>query len=143
MQREAETILKGRLKEVDHLGNGNNIRREKIRTPDSDTGRRSITSSEGFSARRLNPARAHDIRVPHGSPQIFGAIGCDALKPEGPLTTRQPAEYKWMSGYPTPLLKIGQSLLCTGSSTQIHHLHKPVPNSPIYAIYIQYGHLGP
>ena len=34
------------------------------------------------------------------------------------LTTRQPAEYSWMSGNPTPLMKIGQSLLCTGSSTQ-------------------------
>ena len=30
----------------------------------------------------------------------------------------QPAEYSWMSGNPTPLTKIGQSLLCTGSSTQ-------------------------
>ena len=47
---------------------------------------------------------------------------CDAPKPGGPLTTRQPAEYKWMSGYPTPLQKIGQSLLCTGSSTQIQYL---------------------
>ena len=28
---------------------------------------------------------------------------CDAPKPGGPLTTRQSAEYKWMSGYPTPL----------------------------------------
>ena len=43
---------------------------------------------------------------------------CDAPKLGGPLTTRQPAEYSWMSGYPTPLMKIGQSLLCTGSSTQ-------------------------
>ena len=58
-------------------------------------------------------------------------VQCDASKPRGPLTTRQPAEYKWMSGYPTPLQKIGQSLLCTWSSTQIHHLHKPVPISPI------------
>ena len=32
---------------------------------------------------------------------------CDAPKPGGPLTTRQPAEYKWRSGYPTPLQKIG------------------------------------
>ena len=32
---------------------------------------------------------------------------CDAPKPGGPLTTRQPAEYKWMLGYPTPLQKIG------------------------------------
>ena len=56
---------------------------------------------------------------------------CDAPKPGGPLTTRQPAEYKWTSGYPTPLQKIGQSLLCTGGSTQIQYLYKPVPNSPI------------
>ena len=28
---------------------------------------------------------------------------CEAPKPGGPLTTRQPAEYKWRSGYPTPL----------------------------------------
>ena len=39
------------------------------------------------------------------------------------MTTRQPAEYKWMSGYPMPLQKIGQSLLCTGSSTQLQNLH--------------------
>ena len=58
---------------------------------------------------------------------------CDAPKPGGPLTTRQPAENKWMSGYPTPLQKIGQSLLCTGSSTQLQNLHIPVPNNPIYA----------
>ena len=43
------------------------------------------------------------------------------------MTTHQPAEYKWMSGYPTPLQKIGQSLLCTGSSTQINHLHETCP----------------
>ena len=28
---------------------------------------------------------------------------CDASNPGCPLTTRQPAEYKWMSGHPTPL----------------------------------------
>ena len=28
---------------------------------------------------------------------------CDAPKPRGLLTTRQPTEYKWRSGYPTPL----------------------------------------
>ena len=48
----------------------------------------------------------------------IGHVDCEAPKPGGPLTTRQPAEYSWMSGYPTPLTKIGQSLLCTGSSTQ-------------------------
>ena len=30
---------------------------------------------------------------------------CDTPKPGGPLTTRQPVEYKWMSGYLTPLQK--------------------------------------
>ena len=43
---------------------------------------------------------------------------CDAQFPGGPLTTRQLAEYSWMSSNPTPLMKIGQSLLCTESSTQ-------------------------
>ena len=42
---------------------------------------------------------------------------CDAPFPRVPLTTCQPAEYSWMSGNLTPLFKIGQSLLCTGSST--------------------------
>ena len=55
--------------------------------------------------------------------QMDVKTACDAPKPGGPLTTRQPAEYKWMSGYPTPLQKIGQSLLCTGSSTQLQNLH--------------------
>ena len=57
--------------------------------------------------------------------QLRNISNCDAPKPGGPLTTRQPAEYSWMSSNPTPLMKIGQSLLCTGSSTQI----QPVPNS--------------
>ena len=32
---------------------------------------------------------------------------CDALKPGVPLTTRQLAEFLWMSGNPTPIMKIG------------------------------------
>ena len=51
-------------------------------------------------------------------------------QPGGPLTTRQLAEYKWMSGYPTPLQKIGQSLLCTGSSTQIQNMYTPAFTCP-------------
>ena len=35
--------------------------------------------SKSFSKRRLNLARAHSIRVPHGSPQVFGAIGIPNL----------------------------------------------------------------
>ena len=62
---------------------------------------------------------------------------CDAPKPGGPLTTRQPVEYKWMSGYPTPLQKIGQSLLCTGSSTQMKHLHETCPKQSNITTMIQ------
>ena len=62
--------------------------------------------------------------------QVAEQSYCDAPKPGGPLTTRQPAEYKWMSGYPTPLQKIRQSLLCTGSSTQIQNLYKPAFTCP-------------
>ena len=36
-------------------------------------------SSEGFNVRRLNSARAHDIRVPHGDPKKFKAIGIPNL----------------------------------------------------------------
>ena len=51
-------------------------------------------------------------------------------KPGGPLTTRQLAEYKWMSGYPTPLQKIGQSLLSTWSSTKIQNIYTPAFTCP-------------
>ena len=57
---------------------------------------------------------------------------CDTPKPGGPLTTRQPAEYSTMSGDPTSLTKIGQSLLCTESSTQIHHLSQSTFTRYIY-----------
>ena len=54
---------------------------------------------------------------------------CDTPIPGVPLTTRQTSEYPWMSSNPTPhhrvpffgthdLTKIGQSLLCMGSSTK-------------------------
>ena len=78
-----------------------------------------------------------EIRYPYGSEYLRVAVryadvmgpshvkpSCDAPKPGGPLTTPQPSEYSWMSGNPTPLMKIRQSLLCTGSSTQGT---KPVP----------------
>ena len=79
VQRKAKTILNGRVKEVDHLGNENNIRHEEIRTPDLDAGGRSISSSEGFSVRGLNLTRAHDLRVPHDDLQIFRATGIPNL----------------------------------------------------------------
>ena len=60
---------------------------------------------------------------------------CDAPKLGGPLTTHQPVEDLWMSGNPTPhhrvlfsetygLMKIGQSLLCTGTLPKIQPVQK-------------------
>ena len=50
---------------------------------------------------------ARRYRPPFGVQVWSPDILCDAPKHGGPLTTRQPAEYKWRSGYPTPLQKIG------------------------------------
>ena len=61
---------------------------------------------------------------------IFAFSLCDAPFPRGPLTTRQPTEYSWMSGNRTPLMKIGQSLLCTGSSTQGTTCHNHMATCP-------------
>ena len=72
-----------------------------------------------------------------------GQLICDAPFPGGPLTTRQPAEYKWMSGYPTPLQKIGQSLPCTGSSTQIKHLHENLSQAVQYNYNMSKTTIGP
>ena len=57
---------------------------------------------------------------------------CDAPKPGGQLTTRQPAEYSRMSGDPTYLMKIGQNLLYMESSTQIHHMSQSTSTRYLY-----------
>ena len=71
MQREAETILKGRLKKASHLRNMDDVRCEKFWTPNTDTSRRSIARGKNFRIGRLDSTRAHYIRTPHGSPKIF------------------------------------------------------------------------
>ena len=48
MQRKVETILEGRFKEVDHLGNLDDVGGEKIWAPDLNAKRGSIASNEGF-----------------------------------------------------------------------------------------------
>ena len=93
---------------------------------------RMVPYIEGFDMRTRSSVGGRDVAAPTRD------INCDAPFPGGPLTTRQPAEYMWMSGYPTPPQKIEQSLLCTGSSTQLQNLHILSQTNPIYAIYIQY-----
>ena len=79
---------------------------------------------------------------------------CCPVTPQNPkvsLITRQLEEYSWMSGNPTPLMKIGQSILCTGSSTQNttypnHNLSKYFTKTtpgPYTIKMSKNGHVGP
>ena len=72
MQRKAETILEGRFKEADHLGNLNDVGGDKIMAPDLNAKMGSIAGNEGFFIKGLDPTRTHDVRILHGSLQIFG-----------------------------------------------------------------------
>ena len=65
----------------------------------------------------------------HASRKVKKVLQCDSPKPGGPLTNYQPAKNLWMSGNPIPhccvpftgthnLTKIGQTLICTGSSSK-------------------------
>ena len=72
MQRKAETVLEGRFKEADHLGNLDDVGGEKIKAPYLNSKRGSIAGNEGFFIKGLDPTRTHDIHILHGSLQIFG-----------------------------------------------------------------------
>ena len=67
---------------------------------------------------------------------------CDVPKPGGPLITRQPAEYSWMSGNPTPVTEIRQILFYTGSSTQDTKLVPTINNDHTESTCEKNGHLG-
>ena len=72
MKRKVETILEGRFKEVDHLGNLDDVGSEKIRAPDLNAKRGSIVGNEGFFIKGLDSTRTHGVRILHNSLQIFG-----------------------------------------------------------------------
>ena len=70
MQRKAETVLEGRFKEADHLGNLDDVGGEKIRAPDLNAKRGSIAGNKGFFfIKGLDPSRTHGVRILHGSLQ--------------------------------------------------------------------------
>ena len=58
--------------EVDHLGNLDYIRGEKIRAPDLNAKRGPIAGNNGFFIKGLDPTSTHGVRILHDSPQIFG-----------------------------------------------------------------------
>ena len=72
MQEKAETVLEGRFKEADHLGNLDDVGGEKIRAPDLNAKRRSIEGNKGFFIKGLDPTRTHGVRILHDSLQILG-----------------------------------------------------------------------
>ena len=72
MQGKAETVLEGRFKEANHLGNLDYIGGEKIRALYLNAKRGPIVGNEGFFIKELDLTRTHDIRILHGCPQIFG-----------------------------------------------------------------------
>ena len=72
MQEKADTILEGRFKEEDHLGNLDDIGGEKIRALDLNAKRGSIAGDKGFFIKGLDPIKTHVVCIPHGNPQIFG-----------------------------------------------------------------------
>ena len=55
VRRKAETILKGRFKEADHLRNMDDVGGEKIRAPNLNAKRGSIAGNEDFFIKGLDP----------------------------------------------------------------------------------------
>ena len=70
MQRKAEAVLKGRLKEADHLRHLDDVRSEKIEAPNMNTKGGPIASGEGISKKGLDPTRAHYFGIFHKSSKL-------------------------------------------------------------------------
>ena len=70
MQRKAEVVLEGRLKEANHLQHLDDVRSEKIGAPNMNTKGGPVASSEGLSKKGLDPTRAHCLGILHSSPQV-------------------------------------------------------------------------
>ena len=70
MERKAKVVLKGRLKEVTHLRNLDDIRGEKIGAPNVNTKGGPVASGEGLSKKKLDPTRAHCLDILHSIPQV-------------------------------------------------------------------------
>ena len=74
MHGKAETVLEGRFKEENHLGNLDDVGGEKMKAPDLNAKRGSIAGNEGFFIKGLDPTGTHIVCIFHDSLQIFGTI---------------------------------------------------------------------
>ena len=70
MQRKAEAVLEGHLKEANHLRHLDDVRSEKIGAPNMNTRGGLVASGEGLSKKGLDPTRAHCFGILHSSPQV-------------------------------------------------------------------------
>ena len=70
MQREAEAILKGRLKEANHLRHLNDVGSKKIKAPNSNTEGRPVARGEIMSKRWIDLTRSHSFGVLYSRPQV-------------------------------------------------------------------------
>ena len=95
---EEALLSKGENSSVQKEKNRGEKKRERSPRRRGDSDRSPRRDREN---RELSPKRRGKVRDRLGPPQP--ELQCDAPKPGVPLTTRQPAEYKWRSGYPTPL----------------------------------------
>ena len=74
MQRKAEVVLKGRLKEANHLRHLDDVRSEKIGAPNMNTKGGPVASGEGLSKKGLDPTRAPYLGILHNNPQIVRTV---------------------------------------------------------------------
>ena len=70
VQRKAEAVLEGRLKEANHLWHLDNVRSERIGAPNMNTRGGPVVRGEGMSKKGLDPTRAHCFGIFHNSPQV-------------------------------------------------------------------------
>ena len=70
MLRKAQAVLKGRLKEANHLWHLDDVGSDKIGAPNMNTKGRPVASGEGLSKKGLDPTRAHYFGILHSNPQV-------------------------------------------------------------------------
>ena len=70
MQRKTEVVLEDRLKEENHLRHLDDVRSEKIGTPNMNTKGGPVASNEGLPKKGLDSTRAHCFDILHSSPQV-------------------------------------------------------------------------
>ena len=70
MQRKAEAVLEGRLKDANHLRHLDDVRSKGIEAPNMNTRGGPIARGEGMSKKGLDSTKAHSLGILHNNPQV-------------------------------------------------------------------------